>query len=187
MKLVRTRQKKKKDCAKADCIFIATQITGTSLSLWQPKKPLWVHQTRGAPSSATQHPALWALPFTTSTKPEQLVLSSLPLKQSCREALALGPQKGRISILRGTGGHTHTPWRWGQQVPPRMCKSETLLRPWNSRGLSCLSLALCPPGLWLLWQPLGNVSLWGGISCWLVPLPSEQTQHTGPSEWTRHS
>ena len=51
-------------------------------------------------------------------------------------------------------------------VPPQICKSETLLRPSNSWGLSCL--ALCPFGLCLLWSILGNVSFYGEISFWLV-------------------
>lgn len=87
-------------------------------------------------------------------------LPPVMIKQSCREALGLGPHKGSVSSPGGTGAHTHqhlsTPGPWGQpaggdsRVPPQMCKSEALLRSLNSRGLSCLSLALCPRGLWLL-------------------------------------
>lgn len=106
---------------------------------------------------------LWALPIHHLHKMRAVGSFFLPpalTKQSCRESLGLGPQRGNVSSLGGTGGHTHqhlsTPGPWGQpaggdsRVPPQMCKSEALLRPLNSRGLSCLSLALCPCGLWLL-------------------------------------
>lgn len=154
-----------------------SQSKSTSASI-RPEEYLWV------PCNIQQCCLCRFVLFTVSIEWEQSVLSSSlnynkEKKKSAAEKLAI--RKPVFFSLRAqevTAHYQHLtksePRIWDKLaggnswVPPQICKSEALLRPSNSWGLSCLSLALCPFGLWLLWSILGNVSFWGEISCWLV-------------------